>query len=31
MQVLKREMKLTQIHGIYLTNEQHLQVGRLVG
>jgi hypothetical protein len=31
MQVLKREMKPTQDHGIYLTKEQHLQGGRLVG
>jgi hypothetical protein len=29
--VLKREMKPTQVNGIYLTKEQHLQGGRLVG
>jgi hypothetical protein len=25
MQLLKQEMKPTQVHGIYLTKEQHLQ------
>jgi hypothetical protein len=25
MQVLKREMKPTQVHGIYLAKDQHLQ------
>jgi hypothetical protein len=28
---LKQEMKATQVHGIYLTREQHLRGGRLVG
>jgi hypothetical protein len=27
MQVLKREMKPTQVHGIYLTKKQHLHGG----
>jgi hypothetical protein len=27
MQVLKWEMKSTQVHGIYLTKEQHLSGG----
>jgi hypothetical protein len=27
MQVLKWEMKPTQVHGIYLTKDQHLQGG----
>jgi hypothetical protein len=30
-QVLKREMKPTQVHKIYLTKEQHLQGGWLIG
>jgi hypothetical protein len=29
MQVLKREMKPTQVHGIYLTKEQHLHGGSI--
>jgi hypothetical protein len=31
MLVLKREINPTQVHVIYLTKEQHLQGGRLVG
>jgi hypothetical protein len=31
MLVLKREINPTQVHVIYLTKDQHLQVGRLVG
>jgi hypothetical protein len=31
MQVLKREMKPTQVHEIYLTKQQHLQGGQFVG
>jgi hypothetical protein len=31
MHVLKWEMKPTQVHEVYLTKEQHLQGGRLIG